>query len=66
MLVAEDGLVNGQEFALHFTQTGMSAEGSYYVFYKIDSDDNKRVESSEVDRIFSVFNNGWYMNILFI
>ncbi|KAF6016767.1 hypothetical protein EB796_024920 [Bugula neritina] len=50
-----DMLITASEFANNFVKTGMSAEGSIYVFYKIDQNDNQQVDSAEIDMSFSSF-----------
>jgi len=54
----DDMLITASEFANNFVKTGMSAEGSIYVFYKIDQNDNQQVDSAEIDMSFSSFDLG--------
>lgn len=47
VVTTDDGVISPGEFVVANNATGMSADGSIYVFYRIDHDENLNVTKEE-------------------
>lgn len=50
-----DKNISAFEFVSHYVRTGMSQQGSLYIFYRTDANDDSVIDSDEVDATFTLF-----------
>ena len=50
-----DGKINASEFVVGFMKTGMSSKGSLYIFFRMDSNEDRFVDKAEQEETFKGF-----------